>query len=386
MKVLHVIPYVSPQYGGPTTVVAQMAEALSGLNIKVDIATTTAHGRSELNMPIGQPVVDNGARYFYFPRQGPKFWMFSWPLRCWLYRHVCDYDLVHVHGLFAYTTLPACAASRYFKKPYLITTHGVLDPWCLSHKWWKKLPYYFLLERHNLRSAAAVHVTSSFEAGGLARLGLNAKTHVIPLCVEMPDRHGREYCEGSLSLLFLSRLDPIKGLPLLIQAVALLIKRGIDVKLMIAGQGEDDYVSELNALVNSLNISKNVKFVGFLQGKSKLQALLEADVFVLPSYHENFSLAAAEALAAGLPVIVSDQVGIARDIATANAGSVVPVDSPELLADAIEKYRDANIRELAGANARNLAEQQYSIGHFGSELLRLYGNVITNYSKSSVLK
>jgi len=378
MRVLHVIPYTSSLYGGPAAVIAQMADTLSSLGVEVDVVTTTAHGRVELDVRTGQPIINNGVRYFYFTRQGPKFWMFSWPLRCWLYRHVRDYDLVHVHGLFAYTTLPACAAARHFGKPYVITPHGMLDPWCLSHKWWKKLPYYYLLERRNLRHASAVHVTSSFEAVGMANLGFDAKTHVIPLNVEVPDRqerNGRD--EHPLSLLFFSRLVPIKGLPTLLQALALLRARsGMAVVLKIAGQGSDEYLSELQAMVNSLKISENVKFVGFLQGEAKSQVLAEADVFVLPSYHENFSLSTAEAMAAGLPVIVSDQVGIAREISEADAGIVVPTDSPVALADAIEKFGSAEYRQIAGENGRRLVKQKFSKEQFGESLLQVYENVM----------
>lgn len=378
MKVLHVIPYASSLYGGPAAVIAQMADTLSSLGVEVDVVTTTAHGRVELGVRTGQPIIINGVRYFYFTRQGPKFWMFSWPLRCWLYRHVRDYDLVHVHGLFAYTTLPACAAARHFGKPYVITPHGMLDPWCLSHKWWKKLPYYYLLERRNLRHASAVHVTSSFEAVGMANLGFDAKTHVIPLTVEAPDRQERTYQdEHPLSLLFFSRLVPIKGLPSLLQALALLRTRsGMAVVLKIAGQGSSEYLSELQAMVKSLKISENVEFVGFLQGEAKSQVFADADVFVLPSYHENFSLSTAEAMAAGLPVIVSDQVGIAREISKAAAGIVVPIDSPVALADAIEKFGSAQTRRTAGENGRQLVKQQFSKEKFGESLLQLYGNAM----------
>ena len=112
MKVLHVVPYASSIYGGPPIVVAHMADTLSGLGVDVDVVTTTANGRVELNVPTDRPVMQKAIPYFYFPRQGPKFWMFSWPLTRWLWRNVRNYDLVHVHNLFAYTTLPACAAAR----------------------------------------------------------------------------------------------------------------------------------------------------------------------------------------------------------------------------------------------------------------------------------
>ena len=380
MKVLHVVPYASSIYGGPPIVVAHMADSLSGLGVDVDVVTTTANGRVELNVPTDRPVMQKAIPYFYFPRQGPKFWMFSWPLTRWLWRNVRNYDLVHVHNLFAYTTLPACAAARYFGKPYVITPHGMLDPWCLSHKWWKKQPYYHLLEKRNLQHASALHVTSSFEADGMASLGFSETTHVIPLYVETPALPARSrHDNDTLALLFLSRLDPIKGLPTLLQALALLRKRA-DRKLVltIAGQGSEAYISELQALVESLNITENVNFVGFLQGEAKLQALADADVFVLPSYHENFSLATAEAMAAGLPVIVSDQVGIAREISNADAGMVVPADSAPALADAIETFFSERVRKMTGENGRNLVKQSFSKQQFGERLLGLYKKIVAS--------
>lgn len=376
MRVLHVIPYASALYGGPVAVVAQMTEILSVHGIDVDVVTTTANGKDELDIPAGQPIAKGGARYFYFPRQGPKFWMFSWPMRQWLYRHLREYDLVHVHALFAYTTLPACGAARHFNKPYVITPHGVLDPWCLTHKWWKKLPYYYLLERHNLAHARFIHATSSFEADGLARLGFASNTRVIPLNVEIPAEPDRNYAgKHSLKLLFLSRLDPIKGLPILLKALAVSQKHACEnVGLIIAGQGADEYVAELRLLAKELGISGSVRFAGFLHGEDKARVLKEADIFVLPSYHENFSLAAAEAMAAGLPVIVSDQVGIAREISEAGAGIVVPADSPAALAEAICKFADPHARQIAGENGRNLAKRKFSREQFGESLLALYVN------------
>ena len=386
MKVLHVIPYASQVYGGPVVAVAQMTNALTSLGVEVDVVTTTANGIFELDVPTCYPVVSNGVRYFYFARRGPRFWMFSWALRCWLFRHVCDYDLVHVHGLFAYTTLPACAAARHFDKPFVITPHGMLDPWCFSHKSWKKLPYYWLLERRNLQRAAAIHVTSSFERSGATSLGFDAKTSVIPLSVTVPDACNRVYREDRpFALLFLSRVVPIKGLPTLLQALALFRARSnIPIILKIAGQGSDEYLSELQVQVESLKISESVEFVGFLQGESKSQSLAEADVFVLPSYHENFSLSTAEAMAAGLPVIVSDQVGIAQEISDAAAGIVVPTNCPDALADAIEKFCNIEFRRNAGENGRMLVKQRFSKEQLGSSMFQLYVNAIANHKSAGI--
>ena len=383
MKILHVTPYASPVYGGPTVVIDQMAAALSPHGVAIDVVATTAHGQGELDVPLDMPVYRDQLRYFYFLRTHPKFWMFSWSLRQWLYRYVLEYDLVHVHGLFSYTTLPACEAARHFKKPYVITPHGMLDPWCLSHKWWKKYPYYHLLERKNLGQVSAIHVTSSLEATGLAKLGYSEKSHVIPLCVDLPNYSFKYQPDKvSFNLLFLSRLDPIKGLPVLLEAIAIIRTQfNVQVQLKIAGEGDKEYVFKLHTLIKKLKISENVVFVGFLQGEAKSKALAEADIFVLPSYHENFGLAAAEALAAGLPVVLSDQVGIAQDVNRADAGTVVPVNMPILLAEAIMKYANLEARVIAGANARKLAEKYYSQKNFGNALFGLYKVVLEQHAK-----
>jgi len=300
-------------------------------------------------------------------------------MSCWLYKHLRDYSIVHVHGLFSYTTLLACFVARHFGRPYVISSHGVLDPWCLGHKWWKKFFYYKLLESRNLQHSSAVHVTSSFEADGVARLGYAEKIKIIPLSVDLPSyrfQHQPKPNKVLLRLIFLSRLDPIKGLPVLFKAVSLLREYfNINVQLKIVGGGNDGYLSELQNATKKLNIFQYVEFVGFLQGEAKLQALADADNFIMPSQHENFSLSTAEAMAAGLPVIVSDQVGIAEDIAAANAGIVVPFDMPDLLAEAIIKYQNPEVRFTAGANARKLAETLYSRDRFEIALLKLYKNV-----------
>jgi hypothetical protein len=94
MRVLYVIPYSSSVYGGPPVVLEQMIDALSHFDVEITVATTTADGCKELEIIVGHPIIKNGVTYYFFDRQGPKFWMFSWSLRNWLYEHVADYDLV----------------------------------------------------------------------------------------------------------------------------------------------------------------------------------------------------------------------------------------------------------------------------------------------------
>src|ERR671931_636338 len=118
MKVLHVIPSMSPLYGGPFVAVKGMAEAVASLGAEVDVATTTANGRAELDVPLDRPVAEEGVRYFYFQRQYPKAWTLSFPLTRWLGRHAGKYDVLHVHVPFSYPTLAACPMARRRGIPY----------------------------------------------------------------------------------------------------------------------------------------------------------------------------------------------------------------------------------------------------------------------------
>jgi glycosyltransferase involved in cell wall biosynthesis len=378
VRVLHVIPSVSPIYGGPSAAIRNETSALAAQGVEVDVATTTANGRSELNVPLGVPVWEGGVRHLFFRRQEPRGWMFSLPLTRWLHAHAADYDLLHVHYIFTYPTLAACWAARRAGRAYVLKTCGNLQPWGLARKSWKKRPYYALLERRNLAAAAALHATSALEARCLSRRGFAAKAHVIhPLAVAPRPAPSRRREPGApLRLLMLSRLHPVKAIPVLLRALALLRRQDLRPLLNIAGQGEAAYVVQLRRQVAELGLPGQVRFSGFVQGEAKHEAVAEADVFVLPSYSENFGLGAAEAMAAGLPVIVSDGVGLAELVRRAGAGVVVPAGAPGPLARAIRQLSEPAFRERAGCAALELAAREFSHERLGRQLVALYEGLL----------
>ncbi|MSQ99498.1 MAG: glycosyltransferase, partial [Xanthomonadales bacterium] len=168
--------------------------------------------------------------------------------------------------------------------PYAITPHGVLDPWSLAHKRWKKTPYLALAERAHLAGARLIHVTSALEAQGLRALGVTDNVRRIPLAVTLPsDAPQRSMQQQGLRLLFLSRLHPVKDLETLLRAVAQL-KRP-EIRLTIAGEGEPRYATTLHALVRDLGLVAVVDFAGHLDDAAKRHAWHAHDVFVLPSLH-----------------------------------------------------------------------------------------------------
>ena len=325
MRVLHIIPSAAPVDGGPNVAVRAIARGLVRHGIDVTVATTNASGRRSLDVPVDTPVIDDGVVFRYFARSVPGSWKFSWPMTRWLWANAGSYDVVHVHALFSYATIPGCRAAARAPVPYILRPLGTLSNWSLGHRRWKKRPYYALLERPHLAGASAIHVTSEAEAEDVARLGYGERARVIPLGVDVGERPSRRAHADSgnepLRLLFLSRLHEKKNVPLLLRALAA-TNSSRRIELTVAGDGDPGYRDRLAGLSDELGLRDVVSFTGHLDGVAKERAFAEADCFVLPSAHENFGLAVAEALAAGLPAIVTTNVALARDVHAVGAGLV----------------------------------------------------------------
>ena len=373
------IPSAAPVDGGPNLAVRAIGRGLARRGVDVTVATTNAAGDGSLDVPLDTPVIDDGVVYRYFARTVPGSWKFSWPMTRWLWANAAAYDVVHVHALFSYATIPGCRAAAHAPVPYVLRPLGTLSEWSLDRRRWKKRPYYALLERSHLEMASAIHVTSDAEAQDVARLGYSTRTRVIPLGVDVQDRpRARERpasAHDPLRLLFLSRLHEKKNVPLLLRAMASLADSPRPVLLTVAGDGEPRYREELIALSEHLGLADRVRFVGHVDGEAKRAALEDADCFVLPSAHENFGLAVAEALASGLPAIVSPGVALAHEVSEAGAG---------LVADATESAVASGIRWAAdhpaalvemGERAWQLARRDLSWDRTCERLVALYADL-----------
>jgi glycosyltransferase involved in cell wall biosynthesis len=382
--VLHVIPSAAPEDGGPNLAVRALARGLAARGIAVTVATTNAAGRGTLDVPLDTALIDDGVTYRFFARTVPGSWKFSWPLTRWLWSNAGAYDAVHVHALFSYATIPACRAAAHAPGPYVLRPLGTLSEWSLAHRRWKKRPYYALLERSHLAAAAAIHATSDAEARDVARLGFGDRARVIPLGVDV--RHvprERERPAGQpLRLLFLSRLHPKKNVPVLLRALASRELAARPLELTIAGDGDPAYCESLRRLAGELGQADRVRFIGHVDGTAKQRAFDAADCFVLPSAHENFGLAVAEALGAGLPVIVTPDVALSAAVARAGAGLVAPADA-DVLAAAIAWAADHQ-RALAemGARAWQLASRELSWDRSCALLEALYAELMRSRGRA----
>jgi glycosyltransferase involved in cell wall biosynthesis len=236
------------------------------------------------------------------PAKQTEFYKVSLPLRRWLREHVADYDVVHVHAVFSFASSAACAAARAAGVPFIVRPLGVLNSWGMQNRrrWVKSLSFRWL-DKPLLDAAAAIHFTSQAEADEAAELSIRARPAVIPAASS-----GRNF-------LFLSRIDPKKGLELLLDAFATSRAGRQGWQLVVAGAGDKPYEDALKERARASGISDRVLWTGFLEGDQRLAALAACQVFVLPSSSENFGVALLEAMAVGLPCISTEGVALARE-------------------------------------------------------------------------
>lgn len=388
MRVLHVIPSVSLKDGGPSHALYLMTRELAQAGIQIDVVTTDADGNTDrLDVPLGEPVEQDGVRFFYFRRQS-RFYKLSLPMTQWLSAHIGEYDLVHIHALFSYSSSAAARQAVEKNVPYIIRPLGVLNRWGMANRrrLLKRLSLRFV-ERRILQNAAAIHYTSEQERHEAEAIGVNTRAAVIPLGIDTaefdalpaPDRFYERFSVAAdrRIILFLSRLDQKKGLDLLLPAFAEVRRQHPTALLAIAGSGDDTFINGLHMLAEQLKITEHILWLGFLSGQDKLSAMAAAAVFALPSYSENFGIALVEALASGLACVLSDQIGIAPDIEASGAGLVTSCNSASLVAALQQCLSDRELRAQLGANAKRLAQQRYSLAAMTGLLIELYEGITT---------
>ena len=377
MKLLHVTPYADPVYGGPCVALRAMAEAASNHGIEVEVVTTNAAGDKNLPLDDGVVLRNKGVAYHFFRRQFPRSWFCAPGLDRWLAEHVMEYDVIHLHVPF---TAPFGAAARKARSagvPYVVTPHGLLDPWSLRQKAWKKVPYLQFWERDNLARSSVIHATAPAEESFINALGLGPPVRCLPLAVRVPPvTTDPDFLSGPSRILCISRLHPVKALPVVFDALAQLRAQGRDFVLDLAGGGDAHYVAKLRRRLKDLGLSDSVVWHGHIGEERKSELYATASCFIQLSHHENFGLAIAEALAAGLPVVVSDQVGIAPDVEAFRAGKVVAVGDARGAAEAIEGLTEPNVAGGYRERARKLATERYGQDSFASGLVELYESVI----------
>jgi glycosyltransferase involved in cell wall biosynthesis len=381
MKILHVIPSVSPVHGGPSRAIVDIEQALAARGIEVTTVTTNDDGDGRtLPVQCGKPVATPFATRWYFPRTTVSFKV-SVGLGQWLRKNAKAFDVVHAHALFSFAPVAAAFIARQAGVPYVLRPLGVLARYGMTqHHPMLKRVSLALIERRLIESANAVHFTSLAEQGEAEALGLKCQSVLIPLGIDVGSApkniRVRTQERGAFDLLFLSRIDPKKNIEGLLQALQLVRAKNLDVTLNIAGGGDAKYIAALQLLARDLAIEAHVNWLGYVEGGEKSELLAAASAFVLPSYSENFGIAVVEAMAAGLPCVVSRGVALSAEVEKAGAGIVVGT-APEDIAAGLERLIGDQIGlSVKSAAARTLATSKFSIDAMGARLETLYHDIL----------
>lgn len=387
MKVLHVIPSASPVRGGPTQGCVEIVSALRLLGVDAEIACTNDDGPGVLDVPMGELVSHLGAPTRFFPKWMPKTsalreFTFSASFTSWLWKHIEDYDLIHVHAMFSYTSTVAMWMARNRGVPYINRPLGLLCTWSLQQSAARKRWYLALMEKANLNGSAGLEYTAEQERDEASPLKLTAPPFVLPFGLHVPSiiPNARRILRENFGLpadkpvvLFLSRLHPKKGLDILMDALATMTDT--DFALVVAGSGEAAYEAELRERAANGPLNGRVIFAGFAKGDFKQVLLQGSDVFGLTSHSESFAIAALEAMSVGLPVVLTPGVPLASLVENHQLGYSVPLDHLEI-ATALKKALNKPPTEAQRQNARSLVENNFAWEVIGKRCHEVYEAVL----------
>jgi glycosyltransferase involved in cell wall biosynthesis len=384
LRVLQVIASIADINGGASTAMWSTLDALRLRNVDVDLVTTNEDGLNRLmDVPFGEFIRQRDHRVRYFPARGDRYTT-SWPLAAWLLRHVREYDIVHIHGLFRFAPVVAAHAAMVRGVPYVLTLHNTLGDWGLRYRrpFLKKLSIG-LIEGRILDRARRVHLCSADELNNVSQVRpVGTRSAVFPLGIdfslaaadESPATESvHESFTGRKIVLFMSRIHEIKGVDRLITAFASVQEVHPDAVLVIAGTGDERLVAGLHALARQVGVEQRTHWLGFVQGQRKRDLLAAATVFVLPSHSENFGYAVIEAMLAGLPVITTLNVPAGEFAIEAGAGVIFDGTTEDLaLSINVILAMPATQRRQIGIRAELTVRQRLSLETFGQSLETLY--------------
>lgn len=392
LKVLHVTPYYEPAYvyGGPARSVPLLCRALARSGVEVTVLTTDANGTERLDVPLDTPLDRDGVQVYYFARCWPLSIFFSPDLGRKCLELIPTIDLVHITSLWTYPCALAARTAHTHQKPYVISLRGTLMPWCFRHRWWKKIPYFYLSEYWRLRKSAGLHCTSYAEKQALNRFGLDSLGFVVPNGLNL-SKFSRlsEQDRGSLRsrlgispeaklILFVGRLHRVKGIELTMKAFRYLVKKDEDLHLVLVGPDEEDYAGEVRQWAVRHRLLERVHLTGKLEGSQLQYAYADADLFVLLSRSENFGMSAVEAMAYGLPVVVSPETGISHWVDQWSAGIVVEREV-ELAARAMRQILDCpETLQRMRENGCRLVRSNFSADAVGHQMLTVYDQIVNH--------
>jgi glycosyltransferase involved in cell wall biosynthesis len=376
MRILNICAYTW-EAGGPPKIIFDHTTVALRNGHQVDILSPISPGEKPYPVP-------EGARLILCQRTpiiSRFFREFSGELYQYLKQYVGAYNIIHCHGLWHFGTLAPFMLDK--NVPKVITIHGVLDRWVYAHNNWKKQLMDALAQKAYLRRANLVHINNTDEYADVQRYlgGLHPNIAIIPNGVNMADfaqlppkgtfRQKFSIAANQQMVLFMSRLNAKKGLDILLPGFRDYVAHHPDTVLILAG-GNDGYQETAQQFIETNNLGQCIRLVGMLTGNDKKAALSDADLFVLPSYSEGFSMAVLEAMAAQTPTMVSDRVGFGEAIRENDAACLVELTNEGVKNGLQKMLGDAAMRQRVAQNATRMLVENYDINVVAKRLLDRY--------------
>ena len=363
MKIIHYIPSIDRIAGGTSTYMQVLGKELGKL-AEVHIITHA----SENPLPISNCEIHNVSVYNpingRFKNEVSKLF------------DVIKPDLVHVNCCW----MPACAFIQQMAQKrnvkVVLTPHGMLEPWIIKrHYWTRKLPALLLYQKAAIQNADCLQATAESEKENLLKLGYNSNIKIVKLGIDAESITMKTSWKKNKQILFLSRVHVKKGINYLIDAVDVLQKELKGYKILVAGEGDADYITTLKQQIAGNGLQEIIQLIGGVYGDTKWKLFQTSDFFVLPTNSENFGLAIAESLASGTPVITT--VGTPwNDLNTSNAGAWIEIGTQPLV-DTLRRFLSLSDEELEimGKNGRKLIENKYSAKVMAEEMMEVYQTI-----------
>lgn len=364
MTIVHYIPIIDRTWGGTSTYMQVLAKPLGRL-AEVHIITCASDN----------PLPMENCTIHYVPHYRP--FSISWKKTVGGLLDEIKPDIVHVNCCW----IPDCAAVQRIAQmrgyKVVLTPHGMLEPWILKrHYWTRKFPALMLYQKTAIQKADGIQATADSERDNLLKLGYNRNIKVVRLGIDADGIAMKKSWKKNKQILFLSRVHVKKGINFLIEAVDVLRKQLQGYKILVAGEGDTEYVDSLKQMIADRGLQDIVQLIGGVYGDEKWRLFQMSDFFVLPTHSENFGLAIAESLVSGTPVITT--VGTPwSDLNSSEAGAWIEIGTQPLV-ESLEKFIAFTEDELErmGQNGRKLIETKYSAQVMAEDMLKVYNELL----------
>ncbi len=368
---LQVLSHIAPSYGGLSSSVPPLGAALTSKGMDISVAAFC--NDSERVVPVELDV----DQLSFWP-SGRRSWLTA-ERRSDFTRLIGTCDGVHIHGLWEQSTAAAAGAAQALGIPYVLSAHGMLEPWALSQKRLKKFFYTALVERRNVKRAACLHALTSAEMQQYRSFGARGPVAIIPNAVTIPSVKQAGLFLGQFPellhrriVLFLGRLHTKKGLDLLVESWSRFCSQWPEAVLVLAGPDADGTGRRLELEASQRGLRGSIVFTGMLQAELKWSALAAAEGFILPSYSEGLSVGVLEAMGMGVPVIVTENCNM-PEVQSNGAGWVVKPEQGSItsaLRGLLEN--SALVNQEIGLSGAQLVRARYSWPTIGAQMADLY--------------